>query len=99
MVEISLVLDASTESFEAGRDEFKAKLAEKFGVEAADISLVVSPASILVAATQVLKRWLRPRPRPRLRLRLGLGLGLRLGLGLGLRLRQRPRLRLRAGGG
>ena len=79
MVEISLVLDASTESFEAGRDEFKAKLAGKFGVEAADISLVVSPASILVAATQVLKRW----PRPRLRLRLGLGL------------RLRPRLRLR----
>ena len=97
MVEISLVLEATTESFEAGRDEFKAKLAEKFGVEAADISLVVSPASILVAATQVLKRWLRPRPRPRLRLRLRLGLG--LGLGLGLRLRLRPRLRLRAGGG
>ena len=91
MVEISLVLDASTESFEAGRDEFKAKLAGKFGVEAADISLVVSPASILVAATQVLKRW----PRPRLRLRLGLGLGLRLRL----RQRPRPRLRLRAGGG
>jgi len=91
VVEISLVLDASTESFEAGRDEFKAKLAGKFGVEAADISLVVSPASILVAATQVLKRW----PRPRLRLRLGLGLGLRLRL----RQRPRPRLRLRAGGG
>ena len=89
MVEISLVLEATTESFEAGRDEFKAKLAGKFQVEAADISLVVSPASVLVAATQVLKRW--PRPRLRLRLRLGLGLG----LGLGLRLR----LRLRAGGG
>ena len=93
MVEISLVLEATTESFEAGRDEFKAKLAGKFGVEAADISLVVSPASVLVAATQVLKRWPRPRPR------LGLGLRLRLGLGLGLRLRPRLRLRLRAGGG
>ena len=91
MVEISLVLEATTESFEAGRDEFKAKLAGKFGVEAADISLVVSPASVLVAATQVLKRWPRPRPR--------LGLGLRLRLGLGLRLRPRLRLRLRAGGG
>ena len=69
VVEISLVLGGSIDSFK--RDEFTARLAAKFGVDAADISLVVSPASILVAATQVLKRWLRPRPRPRLRLRLG----------------------------
>jgi hypothetical protein len=69
VVEISLVLGGSIDSFK--RDEFTARLAAKFGVDAADISLDVSPASILVAATQVLKRWLRPRPRPRLRLWLG----------------------------